>query len=212
VSATPVPEVEDGRLYAPATQRNREPILAVLEPLLREGTVLEVASGTGEHATWLASRLPALRFLPSDPDHAHRTSIAVWTRALGVPNVAPPLDLDAHAPAWDLPPAELARLRAVLCINMIHIAPWQATEGLMRNAAAVLPHGGLLYLYGPFRRGGVHTAPSNAGFDASLRERDPAWGVRDLEAVQAQAEAHGLATEAVVEMPANNLSVVLRRA
>ncbi|MCA3142374.1 MAG: DUF938 domain-containing protein [Rhodocyclaceae bacterium] len=202
----------DGRLYAPATERNRAPILAVLEPLLLEGSVLEVASGTGEHVTWFAARLPALRFVPSDPDPAHRASIAQWTRALGVTNVAPPLDLDATAAEWTLPAAELARLRAVICINMIHIAPWQATEGLMRNAAAVLPPGGVLYLYGPFRRGGQHTAPSNAAFHESLRAQNPAWGVRDLEAVQAQALAHGLATGQVTEMPANNLSLVLRRA
>jgi SAM-dependent methyltransferase len=201
----------DSRLYAPATERNRAPILAVLEPLLHEGSVLEVASGTGEHITWFATQMPALRFLPSDPDPAHRASIAQWTQALGVTNVAPPLDLDATATAWTLPAAELARLRAVLCINMIHIAPWQATQGLMRNAAAVLPPGGVLYLYGPFRRGGNHTAPSNAAFHESLRARDAAWGVRDLEAVQAQALAHGLTTEQVTEMPANNLSLVLRR-
>jgi hypothetical protein len=209
--SAPGRDADDGRLHAPATQRNREPILAVLEPLLREGAVLEVASGTGEHVTWLASRLPAVEFQPSDPDPSHRASIAAWTRALGVTNVAPPLDLDARAPAWSLPPALAKRLRVVLCINMIHIAPWEATQGLMRHAAAVLPPGGLLYLYGPFRRGGRHTAASNAEFDASLRERDPSWGVRDLEAVQEQAGAHGLATEAVVEMPVNNLSVVLRR-
>lgn len=201
----------DGRLYAPATERNRAPILAVLEPLLLEGSVLEVASGTGEHITWFASQLPALRFVPSDPEPAHRASIAQWTRALGVTNVAPPLDLDATAPAWALPAPELARLRAVICINMIHIAPWRATEGLMRNAAAVLPPDGLLYVYGPFQRGGQHTAPSNAAFHESLRAQDPALGVRDLEAVQAQALAHGLATEQVREMPANNLSLVLRR-
>ncbi len=209
---TPAPEADDGRLFAPATQRNRDPILAVLEPLLGKGTVLEVASGTGEHATWLASRLPSVRFQPSDPEPAHRASITAWTRALGVSNVAPPLDLDARAATWPLPPEVREQLRAVLCINMIHIAPWEATRGLMRNAAAVLPPGGLLYLYGPFRRQGRHTAPSNAEFDEGLRARDPSWGVRDLEAVEELARAEGLSTESVVAMPANNLSVLLRRA
>jgi Protein of unknown function (DUF938) len=200
--------VSDARRFAPATERNRGPILEVLRGVLpAQGCVLEIASGTGEHAVWLAGQLPALTFQPSDPDADNRTSIAAWIAAAGVTNVNAPLALDATDDRWVI----ASESSAVLCINMIHIAPWSATLGLMRNAAAVLPPGGVLYLYGPFKRGGMHTAPSNAEFDAGLRARDPAWGVRDLETVVETARMAGLTLADTVAMPANNLSVVFRR-
>jgi len=202
----------DTRLHAAATQRNREPILDVLRRVLpASGAVLEIASGTGEHAIWLAEHLPGLVLRPSDPDPAQRASIAAWTGFTGVANVRAPLALDVTAPGWQASDAIPPDLAATLCINMVHIAPWEATLGLMRGAGALLAPGRLLYLYGPYRRGGQHTAPSNAVFDRSLRAQDPAWGVRDLEAVVAAAEAAGFALEEVVAMPANNLSVILRR-
>ena len=202
----------DARLHAAATQRNREPILEVLRRVLPEsGAVLEIASGTGEHAVWLAGHLPEILVQPSDPDPAHRTSIAAWTAFTGVANVRAPLALDVTARAWQAHEGIPPDLAAIVCINMLHIAPWEAALGLVRGAAVLLAPGRLLYLYGPYRRGGQHTAPSNAAFDRSLRAQDSAWGVRDLEAVVAAAEAAGFTLEEVVAMPANNLSVILRR-
>jgi SAM-dependent methyltransferase len=206
------PNSGDARLFAPATQRNREPILAVLRRCLpARGTVLEVASGTGEHCAWFAAGLPQLVFQPSDPDAAQRASIAAWAAAAGVRNVLAPLALDVRQPGWEASAAIARPVAAVLCINMIHIAEWPATLGMMRGAAQLLDPGGVLYLYGPYRRGGRHTAPSNAAFDQSLRATNPAWGVRDLEAVVAAAAERGLTLVETVEMPANNLSVVFRR-
>ena len=193
------------RLHAPAALRNRDALLAALRPLLPSaGLVLEVASGTGEHAAHLAAALPGLTFQPTDPAGEHRASIDAWTA--GLVNVRPALALDAAAAAWPV-----ARADVVLCVNMIHIAPWAATEGLVAGAARVLPPGGVLALYGPFRRGGRHTAPSNAEFDAGLRARDPAWGVRDLDEVAAVAEGAGFGRAEVTQMPANNLLVGFRR-
>jgi len=202
----------DARLYAPATQRNREPILAVLRRMLPPtGAVLEIASGTGEHAVWLAAQLPGLVFQPSDPQPAHRASSAAWIAASGLANLRAPLALDATTADWevsaDIPPS----LAGILCINMIHIAPWSAALGLVRGAGAALGAGRVLYLYGPFQRGGRHTTASNEAFDRSLRAQNPAWGVRNLETLAAAADAAGFALEEVVEMPANNLSVILRR-
>jgi SAM-dependent methyltransferase len=202
------PDPGDGALTAPAVARNREAILAVLRRVLpRAGTVLEVASGSGEHAVFFAAALPHLRWLPSDPSPAARRSVAAHASAHGLPNLLAPLDLDAASPTW---PADAAD--AILCINMLHIAPWAATEGLMAGASRLLPAGGPLVLYGPYREGGRHTAPSNAAFDADLRARDPAWGVRDLEAVTREAAANGLHLDERVAMPANNLCLVYRRA
>ncbi len=196
------------RRFAPAAARNRDPILDVLRPLLpAAGTVLELASGTGEHIVHFARAVPHLTWQPSDPSPEARASIAAWIAAEALANVRSPLDLDASAPAWPL-----GTVDAVLCINMVHISPWAATEGLMRGAAAHLVDGGLLYLYGPFRRADVPTAPSNEAFDADLRRRDPRWGLRDLETVRETAAAHGLRFEAIAEMPANNLSVIFRKA
>lgn len=197
----------DARRHAPATERNRGALLEVLRDVLPgEGLVLEVASGTGEHAAWFAPAFPALLWQPSDPDPDARASIDAWGRATGAPNLRPALALDAAAPGW---PVDAAA--AILCVNMIHIAPWAAALGLLDGAGRLLGPGGPLILYGPFRRGGAHTAPSNARFDAALRAQDPNWGIRDLDEVAAEAEARGLALDRVFEMPANNLTAVFRR-
>jgi len=200
-------EPSDPRRFAPATQRNRDPILTVLRRVLpRSGTVLEIASGSGEHAVYFAEQLPGLTWQPSDPGEAARASIAAWTERSGVRNVVAPRALDAAAEEWPIDRAD-----AVVCINMVHIAPWEACTGLMRGAARVLPPGAPLVLYGPFRVGGEHTAPSNAAFDEDLRGRDARWGVRDLEAVVEEARSWGLGHVETVAMPANNLTVVFRR-
>jgi SAM-dependent methyltransferase len=198
----------DARLYFPATARNRAPILAVLRRYLpRRGLVLEVGSGSGEHLVHFAQAFPDLLFQPSDPDADARASIDAWRAALGLANVRPAITLDATAETWPIETAD-----AILCINMVHIAPWAAAEGLVRGAARILPLGGVLYLYGPYKRGGRHTAPSNEAFDASLRARNPDWGVRDLEAVVALAAAAGLAQPGIEPMPANNLSLIFSKA
>lgn len=198
----------DARRFAPATERNRGLILEVLRGRLpAEGLVLEIASGTGEHVVHFAAALPRLAFQPSDPDPDNRASIVAWIGHSGVANVRAPIDLDAAAPRWTID----SRPAAILCINMVHISPWTATLGLMRNAGVALPSGGTLYLYGAFKRGGVHTAPSNVAFDEGLRARNPEWGVRDLEAVIEVAATAGLVLADTIEMPANNLSIVLRR-
>lgn len=195
----------DPRRFAPATQRNREPLLAVLRRVLpASGTVLEVASGSGEHAVYFASQLPGLVWQPSDGDADARASITAWTAHERCVNVLGPIALDASSD-W------LVDADAVLCVNMVHIAPWSACEGLMRGAARSLDAGAPLVMYGPFKVGGEHTAPSNAAFDADLRRRDERWGVRDLEAVVAEAAARGLDHEETVAMPANNLTLVFRR-
>jgi SAM-dependent methyltransferase len=198
---------DDARRHAPAAARNREPILSVLQKHLpRRGLVLEIASGTGEHIAHFARASdPALVFQPSDADPTARMSIDAWTAALDLPNVRSAIAIDATSTHWPILFAD-----AVLCINMIHIAPWAATIGVLRGAARALGSGGLLYLYGPFRRTGRHTAPSNEHFDLDLRRRDPAWGVRDVEAVAAQAAAEGFTPPLVEEMPANNLSLIFR--
>lgn len=192
------------REHSPAAERNREPILAVLRPALpASGLVLEVASGTGQHVAHLAAALPDLAFQPSDPNPGLHASIRAWTE--GLANVRPPLAIDVTARDWGVDRAD-----AILAVNLIHIAPWEATLGLLDGAARLLPPGGLLYLYGPYALDGAHTAPSNAAFDASLKARDPRWGVRDLEEVVAQAQARGLAHASTVPMPANNLSLLFR--
>ena len=195
--------------FASAAARNMEPILDVLRDELPEaGTALEIASGTGQHVTAFAQAVPGIDWQPSDPDPAACSSIAAWIAQTGVANVREPLALDVTEPDWEA--ALSKRLGAVVCINMVHISPWAACEGLMRGAGRLLAPGGLLYLYGPYKRGGEHTAPSNAEFDASLRQRNPAWGVRDLDEVAACAAAHGLELDRVVDMPVNNFSVILR--
>lgn len=196
----------DARQYAPATARNREPILQVLRKVLpARGHVLEISSGTGEHAVFFASGLPGLTWQPSDPDPAARASITAWAAAAALVNLRPALDIDARAPTWPV-----ARADAVICINMLHIAPWEAALGLFAGAARILPTHGVLYFYGPFKRDGRHTAPSNAAFDEFLRGRNPAWGVRDLGEVTAAVAEAGFAPPDIVPMPANNLSVIFR--
>jgi cyclopropane fatty-acyl-phospholipid synthase-like methyltransferase len=193
--------------HAPATERNRAPILAVLARVLAKGgDVLEVASGSGEHAIWFAGALPEIVWQPTDVDPEARASIDAWAAEAGLANVRRALALDATADAWPV-----ARVDAVVCINMIHIAPVEACEGLLRGASRVLEAGEALFLYGPFKLRGEHTAESNARFDLDLRARDPSWGVRDLDDVLLCAETHGLVHEETVAMPANNLSVVLRK-
>ncbi len=203
-----MPQTPDDKRFAPAAARNRDAIAEVLARILpAEGLVLEVASGTGEHVVWFAEHFPDLVWQPSDPSPAARRSIAAWTDHAGRDNIRPPLDLSADGIDWPIAAAD-----AVLCINMVHISPWAATEGLLTGAVRLLPPGGPLYLYGPYKRDGAHTAPSNADFDESLRARDPDWGVRDMETVIAAAESAGLIFEEAVPMPANNFSLILRRA
>jgi SAM-dependent methyltransferase len=192
---------------APAPERNKEPILAVLRGFLpANGLVLEIASGTGQHVVHFAQALPGLTWQPSDADLEMHASIEAWTAEAGLANVRAPVALDVRAPAWPLERAD-----AVVCINMVHISPWEATLGLMKGAGRLLGAGGVLFLYGPYRRFGAHTAPSNQAFDDQLRRSNSTWGVRDLEAVVDAAGANGLALSEVIEMPANNFSVVLRK-
>lgn len=207
-SDLPVPE----RRHAPATARNRDPILAVLRDVLpASGTVLEIAAGTGEHAVHFAKGLPGLVWQPSDPDGAARASISAWADEAGadeagLSNLLAPLALDAAAADWPLERAD-----ALVCINMIHISPWEATLGLMAGAARLLASGAPLVLYGPYRREGHTIEPGNAAFDEDLKRRNPAWGLRLLEAVAEVADAQGFGLDRVVEMPANNLTVVFRK-
>ncbi|MBC8750080.1 MULTISPECIES: DUF938 domain-containing protein [Paraburkholderia] len=197
----------DARQHSPSAERNREPILAVLRAALpASGRVLEIASGTGEHAICFAGALPGLDWQPSDADLEARASIAAWTAHAGLANVRAPLALDVHQPDWGVD-----ALDAVVCINMIHISPWSAAQALFDGAGRRLVDGGVLYLYGPYRRGGAHTAPSNEAFDQWLKSRDPEWGVRDMEAVVALGDAAGLTCEQVVSMPANNFSLVFTK-
>jgi SAM-dependent methyltransferase len=201
---TPVPS---GGLHAAATDRNRDPILDVLRTALpATGLVLEIASGTGQHAMCFAGALPGLDWQPSDADADARASIAAWRAHDGLPNVRAPLALDVHQPNWGVD-----SLDAVVCINMIHISPWSAAEALFAGASRRLADGGVLYLYGPYKRGGAHTSPSNDAFDRQLRSRDPAWGVRDMEAVVALGASVGLECDEPIAMPANNFSLVFRK-
>ncbi|MES2602738.1 MAG: DUF938 domain-containing protein [Pseudomonadota bacterium] len=197
----------DRRLEYPATLRNRDAILDVLRGVLpASGLVLEIASGSGEHVVHFAQAFPGLTFQPSDPEDAALQSIKAWTQDSGLSNVRRPVVLDASSDHWPVTAAD-----ALLCINMIHIAPWRATEGLFHGAARLLPGGAALYLYGPYRRADVVTAPSNEAFDASLKARNEEWGLRDLETVADLARSVGFSAPAITEMPANNLSVVFRR-
>jgi SAM-dependent methyltransferase len=198
----------DHRRYAPATARNREPILAVLSRILPPaGSVVEISAGTGEHAAFFAAALPHLRWQPTDMDARAIDSIAAHREAANLPNLLKPVVLDASSAHWPVGSAD-----AIVCINMIHIAPWNACEGLMAGAARTLPLGGVLYLYGPFKENGDHTAESNLRFDIDLRSRDASWGVRDLEDVVSCASTHGLRHCETVAMPANNRSVIFVKA
>jgi len=206
-----MPAMEDwvgqGARTAPAVARNRGPILAVLQRFLPpRGLILEIASGTGEHAVHFARGLSGVTWQPSDPDVESLASIAAHRAAMKLPNLLPPLELDVTAAQWPVTKAD-----AMVAINMIHIAPWAASEGLMAGAERLLPPGGVLYLYGPYKENGVPTAPSNEAFDRSLRMRDPSWGLRDLDEVIALANRHSLDFAERIAMPSNNLSVIFRR-
>jgi SAM-dependent methyltransferase len=196
--------MNDARLHAPAFARNGDPLRDALRHILPQcGLVLEIASGSGEHIVHFARAFGELVFQPSDPDAAACASIDAWSHHAGVPNVRPALALDAMSD-WPVMQAD-----AILCINMVHIAPWAATEGVFRNAARILPPGGALVLYGPFDRHGVSLAPGNAAFDADLRRRNPGWGLRRLESLTALAT--GFALPGIIEMPANNIIATYRR-
>jgi hypothetical protein len=197
----------DAKRFAPATVRNRDAIAAVLaEVLPQTGAVLEIASGTGEHVVHFAGIFSKLSWQPSDQEAAGLASISAWTAESGLSNIRQPVRIDASASEW---PAVSAN--AILCINMLHIAPWNAAQGLFAGAARLLSTGEPLYLYGPFREVGVPTAESNETFDSSLKSRNPTWGLRQLEDVVALAEKNGLELERRIGMPANNLSLVFRR-
>lgn len=193
--------------HALPTERNREPLLAVLRQVLpASGTLLEVASGTGQHAVFFAREFPGLTWQPTDVEPESLGSIAAWREEAALPNLLPPLPLDARQDTWPVQAAD-----AILNVNMIHISPWEACQGLLRGAGRVLVPGGCLVMYGPYFVEGRETAPSNLAFDESLRTRNPTWGVRQLGAVTAEAARHGLVREQVVDMPSNNLTVVFRR-
>jgi SAM-dependent methyltransferase len=197
----------DPRLFAPSVARNREPIIEVLRRVLPSGgLVLEIASGSGEHAAFFAGAFPNLIFQPSDPDAKARASIDAWSASSGLQNIRPALALDAARAPWPLAQAD-----AILCINMTHISPFSATEGLFRGAGRILPSGAALYLYGPYFREGVETAESNLAFDGWLRGQNPQWGLRNLGAVAALARESGFSAPEIVEMPANNISAIFRR-
>lgn len=203
----------DRRRYAPATDRNREPILDILRQVLPPaGTVLEISSGTGEHAVFFAPNLAPRHWLPSDPNPEARASIAAWQQAKPYDFLYPPIDLDASQNPWsiesDLPVEPIV---AIVNINMIHISPLSACRGLLAGANRILPKGGILYLYGPFIQEGVPTAPSNLAFDASLRSQNPEWGLRQLEEVVAIAQRENLGLKQIYPMPANNLSIVFEK-
>jgi len=197
----------DQRETAPSAERNKQPILDVLARVLPPaGLVLEIGSGTGQHVTHFAKALPKLVFQPSEMDAERHASIAAWIEHEKLANVRPPIAFDVARLPWPVRQAD-----AIVCINVIHISPWEATLALMRGAGAMLPAGGVLVTYGPYQREGRHTAPSNAAFDADLKSRDARWGVRDMEEVVAAAKAEGLALEETVAMPANNFTLVFRR-
>lgn len=210
------PVEPDGRLDAPAFHRNHQPIRAVLEAFLdgKSGDVLEAGSGTGQHVVDFAGRFPQITWWPSDFNEAHLNSIAAWRAHAQLANIRAPLRIDLSDPAWcpemhdEHGPGPLL---AVFCANVIHIAPWRVAEGLIAGAARYLRSDGRLFLYGPFKRDGKHTAPSNAAFDASLRGNDPEWGVRDIADVTQLAEHSGLRLAEIVDMPANNLMLVFAR-
>jgi hypothetical protein len=207
---------DDGRLDAPAYHRNREPIFAVIEPHLRgrRGTLLELGSGSGQHAADYAGRLPKLNWQPADYDAGALSSIEAWRAFSKLPNVQPALRIDLSQPDWpkrDAPGIAAGSLAAIFCANVIHIAPWSVAKGLFAGAPGLLQQGAPLFLYGPFMRGGMHTAPSNEAFDRSLKSRDPEWGLRDMDNVKNLAELGGLALEEIVPMPANNFTLIFRK-
>ena len=203
----------DQRLFFPATERNRGPIGDLLKQLLPgSGAVLELASGSGEHAVCFQQRFPHLHWQASDPDPDHRASINAWIQHQGLSQVMPAaLNLDVEHRPWPLPQNLQGAVKAVVCINLLHISPASCTDAVLEESALLLPSGAHLIIYGPFRRNGAHTSASNAAFDQSLRERNHQWGLRELNHVTAIAAKAGFKTENVVSMPANNLSLVFQR-
>jgi len=210
------PVEPDGRLDAPAFHRNHEPIWSVLQRYLaaETGDVVEAGSGTGQHVVCFARHAPDIVWWPSDLNEQHLKSIAAWRGHSGLGNVRPPQRIDLSDPAWCLTPHEGSgpgRLLAIFCANVIHIAPWRVAEGLFAGAGRLLRADGWLFLYGPFKRDGAHTAVSNAVFDSSLRDNNPEWGVRDIAELEKLAMAAGLHLVEIAEMPANNLVLVFGR-
>jgi SAM-dependent methyltransferase len=204
------PPAEEGRLDAPAFHRNCGPIWQAISPLLpNEGAVLEIGSGTGQHVTTYAARTPRLTWYPSDVLEPHLASIEAWRRYAGLNNVEQPQRVDLTDPNWTWAPG--GPLAAMLCINVLHISPWAVSQNLIAGAARLLRPNGSLFIYGPFMRHGVHTAPSNASFDASLRAQNPEWGVRDMRELTALASAHKLHLADIISMPANNFVLVFAR-
>jgi hypothetical protein len=210
------PVESDGRLDAPAFHRNHQPIRTVLQPFLagKSGDVIEAGSGTGQHVVDFARHFPDIIWWPSELNPQHLKSIAAWRAHSGFPNIRPPLRIDLGDPAWCPEMSDgrgPGKLLAVFCANVIHIAPWRVAEGLVAGAGRYLGADGRLLLYGPFKRCGKHSAPSNAAFDRSLRDNNAEWGVRDIEALQELADKAGLALAEIAEMPANNLILVFAR-
>lgn len=200
----------DARQMSPSVARNKEPILEVLRPHLQPGfSILEIASGTGEHGAHIMSEVEGLTWQPSDPSPEARASILAWRDHLGREDFRPPIALDVTAETWGK--VEDEEFDGMLCINMIHISPFEATEAVIAGAGKRVRPGGFLYFYGPYKRNGEHTAPSNEAFDQSLKARDPRWGIRDMEVVENLALQAGFALEEVVAMPANNFSLLFRR-
>jgi SAM-dependent methyltransferase len=197
----------DQRMFSPSAARNSEPIRRVLRRVLpTHGVVLEIGCGTGEHTVCFAEAMPNLSWQPSDPDADARASTAAWIKFTGLNNVLAPLDIDVCSTLWGV--EQKAPFDAIVSINMIHIAPWAASLGLFAGAGRLLGAGGLLVLYGPFMRDGVHNAPSNAAFDASLKARNPSWGVRDITDLERVAQASRLGVRETINMPANNILIV----
>lgn len=193
--------------HAPATLRNRDAIVEILRAILPDhGTILEIASGTGEHIVYFGRTFPDLTFQPSDPDPACCQSIAAWTKREAVSNILPPKQLDAQAAQWDV-----AKPAAILCINMVHISPWESSIGLFEKAGKLLDPGAPLYLYGPYLRADVETAPGNLAFERSLKSRNLQWGLRDVADMDALATRNGFVRESLIEMPANNISLIYRK-
>lgn len=209
----PFDKENDGRQFSPSAQRNAEPILNVLETCLPEaGTVLEIAAGTGEHSIHFAPAFPKLFWLATDPADDKIESIRAWHALAPADNLLPPMQIDAAANTWPVEDMEFtAPISAIVCVNMIHVSPWTAGQGLLAAAGRILKKGGVLYLYGAYKKGGEHTSQSNADFDAMLRRNDPEWGLRNMEDVAEEAAQHGLEFQRDVAMPANNFSVIFQK-
>ena len=209
----PFEKEDDDRQFSPSSQRNGPHILKILKGVLpKEGTVLEVGGGTGEHTVLFAPAFPGLQWLPTDPADDKLESIKAWIKVKPLPNLLPPQAIDAAAPRWPVEDQAITPpIAAIVCINMIHVSPWQAGLGLLAAAGRILPSGGILYLYGAYKVDGKYTAPSNKDFDEMLKKTDPEWGLRELRDVEKEANKHGLYLIDEIDMPANNLSVVFQK-